>query len=156
MHRVFLFLNVVYSHHGRLMAYIDRNCSAEICMQLNYRRIDMNFFENHTVFIQLKLWRMIYLSSFLFITQMPINISFLKSKDCGGRTRAQINAFWTVVLLKDEPIWMHEYEIQSISFYIVRALKEWSLVKVQWQPNSWYDDTCSRLEVLSLGFVLTL
>ncbi len=53
-------------------------------------------------------------------TPVHINISFLMSKDYGWQKCAQINACWMAVLMIDGPIWMYEYEVQSIAYYIVK------------------------------------
>ncbi len=47
---------------------------------------------------------------------MPINIICLESNDYSWQKLAQINAFWSTVFLIDGSIWMHENEVQSITF----------------------------------------
>ncbi len=51
---------------------------------------------------------------------MPRNISFLKSKGYGWQKHAQMQASWMAVLLITGSFWMHDHEIQSYSFDIVR------------------------------------
>ncbi len=62
---------------------------------------------------------------------MSRNISFSISRDYGWQQCAQIQASWTAVLLITGSLWIHEYDIQSFVFYIVRNLYSWSIVEIQ-------------------------
>ncbi len=100
--------------------------------------MEKSFFENHTIFIQMKQWQIIFYSNCLLITPMPINILFLKSNHYGWQKYAQINTCLTAVLLTDGSIWMHENEVQSIAYYIVQNLHLWSLVETQCRHLKWW------------------